>query len=602
MSAIPTPAELGSDAPIDVVLLAARVHGSAGGVVGRSGKKKWVFVFVDGALVETRSNLKSEHPDTIRAKKPDMSDAAVTRNCAMARLRNAIRAEATWSWSNDSAPKQSSDLGGVGLLFRSVTGHRSVDDIRARIDAADAATVSLTGDLAELALPRKLKTMPSGWDGSTVADALASGGGTDVERATALWFGVSLGVMTLAAATEGEDADAAEEAPAAQTLDIASLLDGLGTGDDAAPADSSAAATSSTADETSESDAGGKNWVPDKVLLPPEGTAGPSTSSAAPEDYEEAQIEALGDDGPVTLDASFFEALNQRPDRETIRNRGSVHTSSQEEPEAVPEVEEAVEKHPLEDDLRSLAEQIEGSPDLFGVLDVPWDSDTEAFRQGHLNLAQKLHPDRFSDASDELQDLATETFDKVRAAWEVLGDETKRAAYIDKAIHGKKTEDELAMEQVENYFAAEADFKRGHAAFISGRIRQAHELFKGAVEREPNELEFRAYLGFTSYQLHKTTDLEKAEVGKDMLKEVLEKNKEQERKLDAAWVLMGRIFRDEGNDKGARRCFVQALKINASNGDAQREMRRLTGATPNSKKKAEEKKSGGFFSRWFGKK
>jgi curved DNA-binding protein CbpA len=602
MSAIPTPAELGSDAPIDVALLAARVHGSAGGVVGRSGKKKWVFVFVDGELVETRSNLKSEHPDTIRAKKPDMSDAAVHRNCAMARLRNAIRAEAKWSWSNDSAPKQASELGGVGLLFRSVAGHRSVEDLRARIDAGDDATVALAGDLGALDLPRKIKSMPSGWSGATVADALASGGGSDAERATALWFGLSLGVMTLEASSEADEGDAGQDAPAPPGLDIASLLDGLGTGDAAAaPAD--APAPSETADEgASEADDGGKNWVPDKVLLPPEGTAGPSSASSAPEDYEEAQIEALGGDGPVTLDASFFEALNRRPDRETIRNRGSVHTSSQEEDGAEPEPEAVVEIHPLENDLRDLAEKIEMAPDLFGVLDVPWDSETEAFRQGHLKLAQKLHPDRYSDASDELQDLATETFDKVRAAWEVLGDETARGAYIDKVIHGKKTEDELAMEQVENYFAAEADFKRGHAAFISGRIRQAHELFKSAVEREPNELEFRAYLGFTSYQLFKTSDLEKAEVGKEMLKEVLEKNKEQERKLDAAWVLMGRIFRDEGNDKGARRCFVQALKINASNGDAQREMRRLTGTAPNSKKKADEQKSGGFFSRWFGKK
>ncbi|HCH62694.1 MAG TPA: hypothetical protein DFR83_07820, partial [Deltaproteobacteria bacterium] len=56
-----------------------------------------------------------------------------------------------------------------------------------------------------------------------------------------------------------------------------------------------------------------------------------------PDDYEEAQIEALGDDGPVTLDSSFFEALNQRPDRETIRNRGSVHTSHASEPEPEPE-------------------------------------------------------------------------------------------------------------------------------------------------------------------------------------------------------------------------------------------------------------------------
>ena len=38
------------------------------------------------------------------------------------------------------------------------------------------------------------------------------------------------------------------------------------------------------------------------------------------------------------------------------------------------------------------------------------------------------HPDRFADAPEDLQDL-TGAFDKVRAAWEVLGDDEKRAAH-----------------------------------------------------------------------------------------------------------------------------------------------------------------------------
>ena len=120
------------------------------------------------------------------------------------------------------------------------------------------------------------------------------------------------------------------------------------------------------------------------------------------------------------------------------------------------------------------------------------------------------------------------------------------------------------------------------------------------MERESNELEFRAYLGFTTFQLHKTGDVDAADRGKEMLKDVLERNKEQDRKLDAAWVLMGRIFRDQGNDKGAKRCFRQALKLNPSNSDAVREMRRLAGGGPGRRKAEPEKKTGGFFSRWFG--
>jgi len=605
MTALTAPSALGTDSPIDVVLLAALGTSASGAVVAKDGKKKWVFVFDEGMLVETRSNLKSEHPDTVRAKKPSMSDKAVLRNCAMLRMRNATKGSAQWSWTDGTQAKNPTPVAAVGLLFRVVSGHRSAEELRARIDVADTATLVVAEDLAALELPRSVAAAPAGWSDGTVVDALSSGPGTEAERATALWFGVSFGCITTSESEDGE-ATAAEDSPPASenTLDIGALLDGLGSTSPASEAPAAATASDapveaavSGGDAPSEGAGAtsGQNWVPDKVLLPPEGTPSASDAPAEkPAGYEEAEIEAIGEDGPVKLDASFFEALNKRPDRELVRAQGFVH-SSHDTPQGPP-------KHPMEDALRGLAERLETAPDFFSVLDVAWDADTEAFRRAHRDLAQKLHPDRFSDASEELQELATETFDKVRAAWETLSDDEKRQAYIDKVIHGKKTEDELAMEQVENYWAAEADFKRGLAAFHAGRVREAHELFKSAVSREENEIEFRAYLGFTTFQLHKTTDPDQAELGKEMLKDVLERNKEQERKLDAAWVLMGRIFRDQANDKGARKCFRQALKLNPANGDAQREMRRLTGGGPGRKKVEEAKKSTGFFSRWFGKK
>ena len=123
-----------------------------------------------------------------------------------------------------------------------------------------------------------------------------------------------------------------------------------------------------------------------------------------------------------------------------------------------------------------------------------------------------------------------------------------------------------------------------------------------AVDKVPDELEFRAYWSFTSFQQVKGQDGEKAEAFKDMLKEVLEKNKEQDRKLDGAWVLLGRMYRDLDNDAAARRCFVQALMLNPANGDANREMRRLSGQAPGQKKEEAKDEKKGFFGRLFGKK
>ena len=71
-------------------------------------------------------------------------------------------------------------------------------------------------------------------------------------------------------------------------------------------------------------------------------------------------------------------------------------------------------------------------------------------------------------------------------------------------------------------------------------------------------------------------------------------------------MLLGRIYRDLDNEQAAKRCFVQALRINAANGDANRELRRLQGGNAGSGKtkgkapKDDADKKGGFFGRIFG--
>lgn len=573
----------------------ALVHHLAAGDTGlldvRGGKRRWRIWLDAGELVSTRSNIKSEQAAAIRAKKPGMSDAAVDKNVVMRQLRGALSKGDSWSWHVGEAPEVRMDVPGVGLLYRAIAASRDDAELTARLaDYIDCEAV-LSGSASTMRLPGAL----SGWLESArgpLRDWLADGPGAPHERKAAAWLAWGLGLLTL---TRAEAAPAESPAPA-PLLDIDALLGDIQTG-----------GTEPAPPVEDDSPPPANPWAPDKVLVPPESeSAGGAEALAPPPDFEEAEIEAIGDGEPVKLDASFFASLNERPDREVVRRQASsstMHTSVNDELAAENAQENAPdpEKHPLEDELRALHRQISAAETHFAALDVAWDDGEEAFRKAHLSLAQKLHPDRFTDASEEVQELANETFDRIRAAWEVLGDEEARGKYIDRVIHGKKSEEELAMEQVEQYWAGEADFKRGLASFNAGRMRQAHELFVSAVDKVPDELEFRAYLGFTTFSLHAKTDPDKADEGKEMLKEVLEKNKEQTRKLDSAWVLMGRVFREQDNQQGAKRCFVQALKLNPSNGDAQRELRRLSGGSPGSKKSAEKEKKG-FFSRWFGKK
>ena len=251
--------------------------------------------------------------------------------------------------------------------------------------------------------------------------------------------------------------------------------------------------------------------------------------------------------------------------------------------------------HPMADQLTALGQRIDRAEDHFQVLDMPWDANPGSFRSAYVTLAQQLHPDRYTDAPAVLQDRATGLFDKVREAWEVLGNDEQRQAYIDKVVHGKKSEQELAMEQINAYWSAEADFKRGLAAFKNGRISQAHPAFRAASDAVPDELEWKAYHAYTTFHVNRTREPQKAEDAVEMLKNVLEANKAQERKLDSGWVLLGKTYRDRSMPDAAKRCFVQALRYNPSNADAQLELRRMKGDS-------DKDKGGGFFSKLFGKK
>ena len=257
------------------------------------------------------------------------------------------------------------------------------------------------------------------------------------------------------------------------------------------------------------------------------------------------------------------------------------------------EAPEAVADSPLQ----AMTERIENAANAFEVLGLTQEASEEDLRMAYTDLARQLHPDRYSSETSEIIDLANETFDKVRAAWDAVETEEKRQKYIDHVILGKPTEEEEAMETVRSYMDAEAEFKKGVAAFNAGRISSAHSLFQSARDKVPDELEFQVYLAYTTFNLNRKPDPELAKAALQNLKDLLDENQRQERQLDGGWVLLGRAYRERGQHEAAKRCLVQALRINAANPDATRELRRLEAA----RTEAEESKKG-LFGKLFGRK
>lgn len=256
--------------------------------------------------------------------------------------------------------------------------------------------------------------------------------------------------------------------------------------------------------------------------------------------------------------------------------------------------------HPLGAQLAQLRARLDASENSFDILGLTAESATDELRAAYMQLANQLHPDKFADADPEIQEQATEAFDKVRAAWETVETEEKRQKYIDHVILGKPTEEEEAMAQVTALLDAEADFKKGLAAFNAGRLSAAHKLFESAVASAPDELEFCAYRSYTTFALTRQSDTEAANNAINDLKDILDANQSQQRRLDGGWVLLGRAYREMGDKDAAKRCLVQALRYNPANPDAPRELRRLEGKS--APQKGDSGKKTGFFGKLFGKK
>ena len=183
---------------------------------------------------------------------------------------------------------------------------------------------------------------------------------------------------------------------------------------------------------------------------------------------------------------------------------------------------------------------------------------------------------------------------------------SERQKYIDVVIYGKAPAEEEAMQQLQAMWKAEEAFKKGERLFQQGQVGRAHDFFKEAHENDPKLSRVQGhYYGYTTFTQNKGSNQQKAQDGLNMIIEVTKANEEQEIKLDSAWVLLGKAFRESGHKDKAPRAITRALKIKPSNSDAQRELKRLRGQEPGAKKggskgAGKEEKKGGFWSKLFG--
>jgi len=218
-------------------------------------------------------------------------------------------------------------------------------------------------------------------------------------------------------------------------------------------------------------------------------------------------------------------------------------------------------------------QKMEAAHNWFQWFDLSHESPAGALKKAYFKMARRYHPDALADEPAVYSRVATSLFAMVSEAYEVLSDDEAREKYTNKHIHGIKDEDELAMEQVQAILAAESAFKAGMTVLNNGKITEALQHFKKAVDGYPEEAEYAAYYGYTLFRSNQNSDQARAREGLKLIEKAI-KLKEMAPK---PYHLLGKAHLMAGDAKAAKKWLRKSLKLQPDNPEAVRDYRRAEG-------------------------
>ena len=568
-----------SDVKLELRLARLAQAGATGVLEVLHGKRRRRFWLREGKLVASSSNLKKEQAEQVATSLPGATPDKVNEHVAALRLAAAMSLSGgKTSWKVDVAPKREFPArvrvviwAALELAFET---SQLIDRLECEYEGLPACKVKDADALSQLGLPLPYREWLVGLDGyRTVLEVSQFGPGEPRSCVAGIYL------ASICGAVEYRPADLevpVVHAPEEQTDDGEVLIDDEDDSGSASPTDISSLIAAS--------------------VTPLGGGDSPGYELELDDDRE-SDVPALDQESVGDQEIPFDE--DAVGDQEIPFDEDAV--GDQEIPfddEAETGGAEDWNMDAAEAALRAEIHRILEADNVFEVLSMSHESEVEDFRSTYFRLARMLHPDRVGDSNPELQKSAAEAFDRARAAWEIVKDDELREETIARVIYGKKTEEEEAMEEVQELLAIEKSFDRGLAQFRAGRIVQAHEMFSKVIElsaRHPDfEVpEFRIYLGYCLWRLNHERDDDEADRGVEMIQGAMNKAQNHQE----GWVLLSRIVRERGHPDKAKRFVIRALKLNPENKDALRELERIRREL-----NPDEYKKKGFFGRLFSRK
>jgi len=206
------------------------------------------------------------------------------------------------------------------------------------------------------------------------------------------------------------------------------------------------------------------------------------------------------------------------------------------------------------------------SRNYFQVLEVPLDVGDEKVRESYLHRAKDVHPDMLGPGDPpELQQIHSETFHVIQAAYEALKTDTRRREYLKFIQEGLEEEVSDGSQILEG----ESLFQQGRMALKRRAWDEAVEAFGKAFELNPDEGEYALQLGVA--KLHQAASGREGALHE--AEELLARSRTLMPASAEPYYRLGHLLALRGDLEGARTHLEAALSRSPHHVEASRELR-----------------------------
>jgi hypothetical protein len=216
-------------------------------------------------------------------------------------------------------------------------------------------------------------------------------------------------------------------------------------------------------------------------------------------------------------------------------------------------------------DLRAFHEKLQ-SADHFQALGVQPEATAAQVKMAYFQLAKTYHPDAGSpEEAAEARKLRSDIFARLGEAWAVLGDDERRAHYLEEMKGGGPASvDVMAILQAEQVF---------HAATLLVKARKFEEAAKKldeAIQLNAEEPEFGIWRAWAAFHLVPSEQRSRQVVAAS---QAIEAGLRLAPRCVSGYLFLGRMAKLAGDAAAAERHFKRGLEVDPGNAELKSELR-----------------------------